>query len=691
MATSLDEADQFLSNADQLIGQPTGNNEVDQFIGGADKFLGEVPDIDQQERATRPDVSKTESFLRGVSQGATFNFGDEASAAFEATLGSVESILKGKNAFRNEGTFSGISNFISNYEKSLEELRGQNEKSRLANPGSFIAGEVGGALVTSPGIQARVARLFKGAVALSRGAKAATDLARVSNAVAKTGALGSEAVIKGAGITQRIILGTARAGKLGAIEGAGITQKIIQGTARAGKLGAIEGAVAGAGAGEDFSERVKLGAIGGVVGGVAGKGFEKGGELFQKAAGSEFVSAVRKSIADRVDNVVDSLADTAGKYSLRSIKASGAGIREMRRLNRMDKIGQLGRDLLNPQELPLGGKVTKKAIGFKSLSKTKEIIDENLDLVNSQADEFVSVFDDAFDESIRLGAPAKEAEDFFKIDANEFIKEMKSGISKKFNASADKPIKRELQNSIDDFASDWAGKKLSLKEAIAEKQGFQRRVNFFKSQSGTSPGQGIGPVEQGFNDFQKKMNGFIDKKADQIINKIHPDKSGTFKRIRELQGNFIDAARITQDALDRKAANNVFSLTDIIIGTAGVAGGAAAAGPTGAVKGLAIAGAIKGGNYAAPRVLANLANVGSKAAGSKATKLTADVIARGTATAANKIANGLKKNFNRMGVFKDALQEAGKRGTPSLLATHLILFKTNEDYRKQIEDLDEVE
>lgn len=666
MATAETDVDSLLKSADELIAQPSGTTDVDQLLNQADEVLGSVPDADQQEKAIRPDVSKAESFLRGASQGATFNLGDEASAVFETTLGALESVLRGKNAFGQQGTLEGLKNILSNYDKSLNDIRSQNQKALEANPKAFIAGEVGGSLVTSPGASAGVVGLLKGA----RAAKGASDLAKVTNAVSKTGVLGREAVA----------------------QSVGMGGKFVKTASNIAKTGAAEAAVAGFGGAEGgLEERLKGAAIAGTTGFVAGKALEKAGSAFSKAAESEFVSQVRAAVSDKIDSVVDSLADLTGNFALRSIKASGAGIREMRRLNRFDKIGQLGQDLVNPPEL--GGKQLKKAIGFKSLNKTKEIIDENLDAVNNYADKFVTTFDTAFEEAVKKGLPKDEAEKFFKIEADDFIKEARDAINTKFRASADKPFKKELQDSLDDFAADWAGKKMSISEAIAERQGFQRRVNFFKSRSATTPGQAAGPVENAFDDLQKLLNKKIDSKSDEVIGKYFPDKAGTFKRIRQLQGNFIDASRITQDALDRKAANNMFSLTNVILGSAGF-GASAATGDSAiesGIKGLALVGLAKGAGYSAPRLLASLANVGRKTAGSQPVKATADVLSKGLAVGANRVANGLKKNFNKLGKFGEPLKEASKRGTPSLLATHLILFNTSDDYRRQVEDLDEVE
>lgn len=72
-----------------------------------------------------PNVSKLESFARGVGQGATFGFGDEI-------VGAVESAFTDKT-----------------YQQARDESRAANKAAEAANPKTYIAGDIGGGIAVS--------------------------------------------------------------------------------------------------------------------------------------------------------------------------------------------------------------------------------------------------------------------------------------------------------------------------------------------------------------------------------------------------------------------------------------------------------------------------------------------------------------------------------------------------------------
>jgi hypothetical protein len=96
-----------------------------------------------------PDVSLAESALRGASQGLTFGFGDEIVGA---GTGVAEALSGGS--------------FEEGYDRGLEGNREANRDARAANPGTYLAGEIGSALLI-PGGAAKLG--IKGASAAARG------------------------------------------------------------------------------------------------------------------------------------------------------------------------------------------------------------------------------------------------------------------------------------------------------------------------------------------------------------------------------------------------------------------------------------------------------------------------------------------------------------------------------------------
>ncbi len=85
------------------------------------------PDDKQQE----PSVSQLESGARGVAQGASFGFADEATGVLEAAKDWLANDPKG---------------FMANYQKHRDESRANYKAAEGANPTSYMAGQFGGAL-----------------------------------------------------------------------------------------------------------------------------------------------------------------------------------------------------------------------------------------------------------------------------------------------------------------------------------------------------------------------------------------------------------------------------------------------------------------------------------------------------------------------------------------------------------------
>jgi hypothetical protein len=160
----------------------------------------------------KPDVSGLESFGRGALQGATFGFSDEI---YGAGAGAVDWL-------RGEGF---------NYSKNRDEVRAANERAREANPGTYIAGEVGGGLALPFGAAGVAAR----SGAIGRGLMRATGIA--PEAMAPT--LGARAV-----------LGASQGARMGATHGLGhsnadLTEQDVLGAAGDVAGGAITGGVLG--------------------------------------------------------------------------------------------------------------------------------------------------------------------------------------------------------------------------------------------------------------------------------------------------------------------------------------------------------------------------------------------------------------------------------------------------------------
>jgi hypothetical protein len=157
-----------------------------------DKYLSKLDKIKSQSQPAPPQVSKTESALRGGAQGLSFGFADEATAR-------LESIMKGVP-----------------YEQALQESRQAYRQAQEANPitytGSEIAGGVLPALIPTGATQAtgaaslgRLAAIGAGTGALSGlGMSEGETAGQIAKDVAIGGALGGGLPVAAKGIAKGI-------------------------------------------------------------------------------------------------------------------------------------------------------------------------------------------------------------------------------------------------------------------------------------------------------------------------------------------------------------------------------------------------------------------------------------------------------------------------------------------------------
>lgn len=190
-----------------IIEGPDGKRHIVEAPDGAtpDQVMAFI-------RAQPQAVSRMESAGRGALQGATFGFSDEL---YGAGAGAVD-WLKGDGF---------------NYAKNRDEARAANDRAREANPGTYLAGEVGAGLALPFGAAGLAAR--SGTV--GRGLMSAVGVAPEAAAATLTG---------------RIAQGASQGARMGATHGLGhsnadLTEGDVSGTLAETGKGAVGGAILG--------------------------------------------------------------------------------------------------------------------------------------------------------------------------------------------------------------------------------------------------------------------------------------------------------------------------------------------------------------------------------------------------------------------------------------------------------------
>jgi hypothetical protein len=171
-------------------------------------------------------ISKTESTLRGAAQGASLGFADEITGGGEAAFDK----LKGDDA-----SYSDL------YTKHRDESRAAYDAAQKANPVSYGAGQLGGAVATVliPGLgEMSVAKLAALGAAQGLGDSKAEDLSGMAKDTAIGGAIGAVTGVAAPYINKGLKVGAGalgdagnwllkKAGKVGAGIGEDVTERYL--------------------------------------------------------------------------------------------------------------------------------------------------------------------------------------------------------------------------------------------------------------------------------------------------------------------------------------------------------------------------------------------------------------------------------------------------------------------------------
>lgn len=128
--------------------------------------------------APAPKVRGAESAARGALQGLSMGFGDEASAAIAAAL-----------PFTDREAAKGAT-LGERYQNARDFYRGKNAAAEKANPGTYLAGEVGGSIVGAGKLGAGLPSVAGQGVARGLGYSQANDASGLASDSALGGALG---------------------------------------------------------------------------------------------------------------------------------------------------------------------------------------------------------------------------------------------------------------------------------------------------------------------------------------------------------------------------------------------------------------------------------------------------------------------------------------------------------------------
>lgn len=121
------DLDRVKRNISRMISLNAPEADIDAYIASEGTSVDAVRSYKPAEPA-KPEVSRMESLGRGLLQGGSFGFSDEI---YGAGAGVVDKLF-------GSGDFGGT------YERERDAVRAANKTARDVNPGSYLAGEIGG-------------------------------------------------------------------------------------------------------------------------------------------------------------------------------------------------------------------------------------------------------------------------------------------------------------------------------------------------------------------------------------------------------------------------------------------------------------------------------------------------------------------------------------------------------------------
>lgn len=414
------------------------------------------------------------------------------------------------------------------------------------NSGTRFGGEALGVVVPS--------LLSGGAGALGAGARA------VSAPVRGVAALGSLAEHGVASVVGR--------------EAASLGGRMAQRAAAVGAQGLVEGAIYGAGheisdsALHDHqltAERLYAGAKNGAIFGLLG-----GGVL---GAGGEAVSTGARAIGRRVSEALGGEGSSIGSLlrneaEEQAFKATGAKIRDYERLGKTAeeqsaKARQIGRTLLD--EDVVTATAEKGDMAAKVRARVKEV-GEDLGAMRKELDK----------------APAR-------FDVNQFLERAKQEV---MNPLAEMPGRESDVRAVAEYLNQFttkAGESPTFEKMFKFRQDLddQLRPLYDRSRIAAAPEK----LEQ-----LAKVRNILEDELTTAGNRASEQIGGSFaekyQTTKELFSRLKTAEKILGKESARESANRAVSLTDTIMGGAGLVGGLMH-GPIGALGGIAAAGANK--------------------------------------------------------------------------------------------------
>lgn len=428
---------------------------------------------------------------------------------------------------------------------------------------------------------------------------------------------------------------------------------------------------------------------GSIVGGVGLGGLFKtagtvGGRIAQAAKSGALIGAVRNpgdtegevdkfQLKDRAINIVKDAAtgavlqgglegvgkvgkilrdapDSIKKWSqIKSLKASGAMLKDFRKQFGNKKAFELGQSMIDNGVISVGDDIAQIAEKSEGL---KNIAGQKIGQIYEQADNIV---DDIYNKS-----PMRKMQlDESNINLDKLSQKFLYNIKQKYTGKAGgEKIINSIASELEQIGMNG---EVNLSKVKEIRSSIDELINYSRAT------QELKPIQEELMNLRGTLQDSVRKRLAAIDKISSTDLAKQFSTENKLFSNFAEISKMAKDKLARESSNAAFGLRERISGGAGTAVGAyvgSSLGPVGAAAGAAIGGSL----------------------GAITTKVGRKYGTPFVAISANKIAKALQNNPNALGTISGSLIKAAET-SPKEFVNAVNILMSDPKFKTKVREL----
>lgn len=352
----------------------------------------------------------------------------------------------------------------------------------------------------------------------------------------------------------------------------------------------------------------------------------------------------------KVGKILRDAPDSIKKWSqIKSLKASGAMLKDFRKQFGNKKAFELGQSMIDNGVISVGDDIAQIAEKSEGL---KNIAGQKIGQIYEQADNIVN---DIYGKS-----PMRKMQlDESNINLDKLSQKFLYNIKQKYTGKAGgEKIINSIASELEQIGMNG---EVNLSKVKEIRSSIDELINYSKAT------QELKPIQEELMNLRGTLQDSVRKRLAAIDKISNTDLAKQFASENKLFSNFAEISKIAKDKLARESSNAAFGLRERISGGAGTAVGAyvgSSFGPVGAAAGAAI-----GGSF-----------------GAITTKIGRKYGTPFVAISANKIAKALQNNPNALGTVSGSLIKAAET-SPKEFVNAVNILMSDPKFKTKVREL----